>query len=81
MSKGVYGMTTPEILIIAAAVALFAVINVIMWSVIAKKNKKTQAAPSPTAAVQKAQISVEQPPVKFNIVENIIIVSTDQRIK
>ena len=74
-------MTTPEILIIAAAVALFAVINVIMWSVITKKNKKTQSAPPPTAAVQKAQIKGEQPPVKFNIVENIIIVSTDQRIK
>ncbi len=81
MSKGVYGMTTPEILIIAAAVALFAVINVIMWSVITKKNKKTQAAPLPPAAVQKAQIKGEQPPVEFNIVENIMIVSTDQRIK
>lgn len=81
MSKGVYGMTTPEILIIAAAVALFVVINVIMWSVITKKNKKTQAAPPPPAAVQKAQIKGEQPPVEFNIVENIMIVSTDQRIK
>lgn len=81
MSKGVYGMTTPEFLIIAAAVALFAVINVIMWSVITKKNKKTQAAPPPPAAVQKAQIKGEQPPVEFNIVENIMIVSTDQRIK
>ena len=33
-------MTTGEILVIAAAAAVFIIINIIMWSIIAKKERK-----------------------------------------
>lgn len=45
-------MTKYELMVIAAAAAAFVIINILMWSIIAAKNKKTRKAASPETAVQ-----------------------------
>lgn len=77
-------MTLGEILVIAAAAAVFILINLIMWSIIAAKNRKQsgrKASPQPEmAAVPVRTISPELSNTDFRILENIVIVHTDERI-
>ena len=78
-------MTKEEILVVAAAVVLFVLINIIMWSVIAAKNRRErqkELARIETESVRSVSSSVppDAPPVRFNIVESIIMVNTDEVI-
>lgn len=77
-------MTIGEILVIAAAVAVFVLINIIMWSVIAAKNRKSaRTAASPPSAMADAAVRTALPEVSsedFRLLENIVIVHTDERI-
>ena len=77
-------MTIGEILVIAAAAAVFILINLIMWSIIAAKNRKQsgkKASPQPEmAAAPVRTISPEVSSADFRILENIVIVHTDETI-
>ena len=78
-------MTKEEILVVAAAVVLFVLINIIMWSVIAAKNRRErqkELARIETESVRSANSSVppDAPPVRFDIIESIVIVNTDEVI-
>ncbi|MCR5111204.1 MAG: hypothetical protein K6B38_09905 [Ruminococcus sp.] len=88
-------MTTEEWLVIAAAAVIFVLINIIMWSIIAKKEKRAKEAvirmdespigKSRTIRAGQSQFHIpkETPSQRtrsFDIKENIVIVHTDERI-
>ena len=76
-------MTTGEILVIAAAAAVFVIANIIMWSVIAKKEGKTKdkAAPqSRMTAVPLSEVSAAAAAAGFELMENTVIIHTDDVI-
>lgn len=83
--------TTEEWFVIAAAAVIFVLINIIMWSIIAAKerrNKQTdiyEEVNSTTIRAGKGGIPKQEivPPERtkhFRIKENIVIVHTDERI-
>ena len=76
-------MTRDELLVIAAAAAAFVIINIIMWSIIAKKERKAKG----IAASQdtNAENTVSSVPAAaaaegFELIDNIVIVHTTDRI-
>ena len=89
-------MTIQEWLVVAAAAVIFIIINVIMWSIIAAKEKSGREADirrdessigkTRTIIASRENYSVQRtenlkPTNKFDIKENIVIVHTDERIK
>ncbi|NLT10304.1 MAG: hypothetical protein GXY08_12520 [Ruminococcus sp.] len=64
-------MTIYELMVIAVAAGVFMIINIIMWSVIAHKEKKAAAADNTSR--QKTQDD-------FIIEENILFVHTDEML-
>ncbi|MBR5682004.1 MAG: hypothetical protein IKW96_01810 [Ruminococcus sp.] len=82
-------MSTGEILVIAAAAAVFIIINVIMWSIIIAKERKNAPRPEKTvAAAAPEDKNIELPDsvpasaaeMGFRLLENTVIVHTDDRI-
>ena len=76
-------MTTGEILVIAAAAAVFIIINIIMWSIIAKKERKTKkngASRSKMTSVPLSEVSASAAAAGFELMENTVIVHTDDVI-
>ena len=76
-------MTTGEILVIAAAAAVFIIINIIMWSIIAKKEIRTNKKSSPESkmtAVQLNEVSAAAAAAGFELMENTVLVHTDDII-
>ena len=88
-------MTIEEWLVIAAAAVIFVLINIIMWSIIAEKEKRakeadirrdTSFAENPdTLRNDNEQFNVPRTASpkrtnNFTIKENIVIVHTDERI-
>lgn len=76
-------MTTGEILVIAAAAAVFTIINIIMWSIIAKKERKTNgsgASRSKMTSVPLSEVSAAAAAAGFELMENTVIVHTDDVI-
>ena len=76
-------MTTGEILVIAAAAAVFVIINIIMWSIIAKKEqkaKKNSASVSKMTKVPLSEVSAAAAAAGFELMENTVIVHTDDVI-
>lgn len=76
-------MTRDELLVIAAAAAAFVIINIIMWSIIAKKERKAKGiAASQDAIAENAVSSVPAAAAAegFELIDNIVIVHTTDRI-
>ena len=80
-------MTREEILVIAAAAAVFVIINIIMWSIIAKKEQKAKADAEKDKAPQESNSAdrVSSVPAAaatggFELIENTVIVHTEDRI-
>lgn len=82
-------MSTGEILVIAAAAVVFILINIIMWSIIiakerksAPKSAKTEAAGAPEYKNIKLPDTVPASAAEmgFKLLENTVIVHTDDRI-
>ena len=84
--------TAEEWFVIAAAAVIFVLINIIMWSIIAAKerrNKQTDIYEEVNSKTVRAGQSVPavqdiDPPKRtkhFHIRENIVIVHTDERIQ
>lgn len=88
-------MTIEEWLVIAAAAVIFVLINIIMWSIIAEKEKRAKGTDirreSPSAANTAAlrtdcdrftvpNTASPKRTNNFTIKENIVIVHTDERI-
>lgn len=76
-------MITGEILVIAAAAAVFIIINIIMWSIIAKKERKAHgnsASRSKMTSVPLSEISAAAAAAGFELMENTVIVHTDDVI-
>lgn len=76
-------MTTGEILVIAAAAAVFIIINIIMWSIIAKKERKaigSGASRSKMTSVPLSEVSAAAAAAGFELIENTVIVHTDDVI-
>ncbi|MBO4492926.1 MAG: hypothetical protein J5724_00915 [Ruminococcus sp.] len=77
-------MTTGEILVIVAAAAVFVIINLIMWSIIIKKERRE----TPSATVTAVDSGIRLPggvpdaaaDMGFRLLENTVIVHTDDRI-
>lgn len=72
-------MTTGQILIIAAAAAAFIVINIIMWTLIAKKEQKIRRNTTPPPDIDE-KIYGTASEAGFRLLENIVIVHTNDRI-
>ena len=76
-------MTNAEILVIIAAAAVFIIINIIMWTLIAKRAKKRRQK-SGTAdgmtLVPADSVPAEASAAGFELIENIVIIHTDDRI-
>jgi hypothetical protein len=76
-------MTTGEILIIAAAAAVFVIINIIMWTMIAKKERKIRERTTPPHDINERLSDgvMEAAAVAgFKLLENTVIVHTNDRI-
>jgi Flp pilus assembly protein CpaB len=80
-------MTREEILVIAAAAAVFVLINIIMWSIIAKKERKAKAnAENDTAPQERnsadriSSVPAAAAAEGFELIENTVIVHTDEKI-
>lgn len=78
-------MTTGEILVIAAAAAVFIVINIIMWSIIMCKERKvaakeTAAAPKGDSIALPDTVPASAAEMGFRLLENTVIIHTDDRI-
>lgn len=88
-------MTISEWLVIAAAAVIFVIANIIMWSIIAEKEKRAKEADirrdassigqGKTLVARQGHISPNRPVQQqrnnnFTIKENIVIVHTDERI-
>ncbi|MBO4523986.1 hypothetical protein [Ruminococcus sp.] len=82
-------MSTGEILVIAAAVALFIIINIIMWSIIFAKERKNalKTTESETEIVPERKdiklpdtVPASAAEMGFKLLENTVIVHTDDRI-
>ena len=95
-------LTANEWKIIIAAIAVFVIVNIIMWTIIIKSKKRSSAndgtpsmeglpesiKTSPKRSKTDAQAPEEftipadrKPPEDFKLIDNIIIVHTDERIK
>jgi len=82
--------TNEEWFVIAIAAVIFVIINIIMWSIIAAKERRARQADTRINAVP---VRSEQEPLTapstdpprrtkhFNIKENIVITHTDERIR
>ncbi len=82
-------MSTGEILVIAAAVAVFILINIIMWSIIIAKERKNaqKATETETKSVPEREniklpdtVPASATEMGFKLLENTVIVHTDDRI-
>lgn len=76
-------MTTGEILVIAAAAAVFIIANIIMWSIIAKKERKAKGAKrtkNSMTSVPLSDASAAAAAAGFELMENTVIVHTEDRI-
>lgn len=94
-------MTANEWKIVIAAVVVFVIVNIIMWSLIIKAKKRSNAnngspsteglpasitAPSKkkaAAAPDPGEFSIpadRKPPEDFKLIDNIVIIHTDERI-
>ena len=77
-------MTTGEILVIAAAAAVFIIINIIMWTIIIKKERREAAAEEAASADKGIKLPGGVPgaaaEMGFRLLENTVIVHTDDRI-
>ncbi|MCM1006587.1 MAG: hypothetical protein NC485_01445 [Ruminococcus flavefaciens] len=66
-------MTREELMVIAAAMAVFIVINIIMWTIIAKIEKRQKTKKQTSSAVKAAETKVptaaltEQTPIKTTV--------------
>lgn len=79
--------TNEEWFVIAIAAVIFVIINIIMWSIIAAKERRAKQKDT-TAFTREDQDIMTYPdtdPPKrtkhFNIKENIVITHTDERIR
>jgi hypothetical protein len=82
-------MSTGEILVIAAAAAVFIIINIIMWSIIIAKERKNATKPVKTEAAAAPEgkniklpdnVPASAAEMGFRLLENTVIVHTDDRI-
>ncbi len=76
-------MTRDELLVIAAAAAVFVIINIIMWSIIAKKERKAKgiaAAQDVSAEDRVNSVPAAAAAEGFELIDNIVIVHTTDRI-
>ena len=76
-------MTRDELLVIAAAAAAFVIINIIMWSIIAKKERKAKGIAASQDAIAENTISSVPAAAAaegFELIDNIVIVHTMDRI-
>ncbi len=93
-------LTANEWKIVIAAVVVFVIVNIIMWTLIIKAKKNSNAdkgGPSTeglpesiktsskkkTAAPDPSEFSIpvdRKPPEDFKLIDNIVIVHTDERI-
>lgn len=76
-------MTTGEILVIAVAAAVFIIINIIMWSIIAKKERKAKkngTSGNKMTSVPLSEVSAAAAAAGFELMENTVIVHTDDVI-
>lgn len=76
-------MTNAEILVIIAAAAVFAIINIIMWTVIAKKEKKQNKQPESSdgmTLIPADSVPAEAAAAGFELIESIVMIHTDDRI-
>ena len=86
-------MTTAEWLVIAAAAVVFIIANIIMWSIIAAKEKREKQAEISDTVLYAARSISDDSTIRqgsdalsprrtshFRITENIVIIHTDERI-
>ena len=73
-------MTRDELLVIAAAAAAFVIINIIMWSIIAKKERKAKGIAASQDAIAENTVSSVPAAEGFELIDNIVIVHTMDRI-
>ena len=86
-------LTTAEWLVIAAAAVVFIIANIIMWSIIAAKEKREKQAEISDAVPYAARNISDDSTIRqgsdalsprrtshFRITENIVIIHTDERI-
>ncbi|MBR1431203.1 hypothetical protein [Ruminococcus sp.] len=76
-------MTRDELLVIAAAAAAFVIINIIMWSIIAKKERKAKGIAASQDAISENTVSSVPAAAAaegFELIDNIVIVHTTDRI-
>jgi hypothetical protein len=76
-------MTRDELLVIAAAAAAFVIINIIMWSIIAAKERKAKGIAAPqneTAEDNVSSVPASAAAEGFVLVDNTVIVHTKDRI-
>ncbi|SHM15866.1 hypothetical protein [Ruminococcus flavefaciens] len=76
-------MTTGEILVIAASAAVFVIINIIMWTMISKKERKIRERTTPPHDINEKLSDgvMEAAAVEgFKLIENTVIVHTNERI-
>ena len=83
-------LTNEEWFVIAIAAVIFVIINIIMWSIIAAKERRAKQADTRIKAVpvrpeqEHFTVPTTDPPRRtkhFNIKENIVITHTDERIR
>ncbi|WP_019679950.1 hypothetical protein [Ruminococcus flavefaciens] len=76
-------MSRDEMLVIAAAAAVFVIINIIMWSIIARKERKAKGNAAPqinSAAESISSVSAAAAAEGFALMENTVIIHTSDRI-
>ena len=76
-------MTTGEILVIAAAAAVFVIINIIMWTLISQKEKKIRERTTPPHDINETLpdgVMEAAAVAGFKLIENTVIVHTNERI-
>ena len=76
-------MTTGEILVIAAAAAVFVIINIIMWTMISKKEKKIRERTTPPHDINETLpdgVMEAAAVAGFKLIENTVIIHTNERI-
>ena len=76
-------MTKGEILIITAAAVVFIIANIIMWSIIRKKEHKVRqstAYPPDTGIKLPGGVPDAAAALGFKLIENTVIVHTEDRL-
>ena len=95
-------LTANEWKVVIAAVAVFVIVNIIMWTLIIKSKRRSKAnsegpsmeglpesiktspkkSKAPAPSPDEFSIPADRkPPEDFKLIDNIIIVHTDERIK